>query len=70
MPEPPWKMLKSAVSYNQMENNRDEELIDVFDIMASSRQLPQRLPNQIVEVYSVSFDTASVRSMLLCLMER
>ncbi len=70
MPEPPWKMLKSAVSYNQMENNRDEELIDVFDIMASSRQLPQRLPNQIVEVMAVSFDTACVRSMLLCLMER
>ena len=70
MPEPPWKMLKSAVSYNQMENNRDEELIDVFDIMASSRQLPQRLPTQIVEVMAVSFDTACVRSMLLCLMER
>ena len=70
MPEPPWKMLKSAVSYNQMENNRDEELIDVFDIMASSRQLPQRLPNQIAEVLNVSFDTACVRSMLLCLMER
>jgi hypothetical protein len=69
MPEPPWKMLKSAVSYNQTENNFDE-LIDVFDIMTSSRQLPQRLPNQVADIVRISFDTDSVRTMLLCLMER
>jgi hypothetical protein len=68
-PLPPWKMLKSAVSYNQTENNFDE-LIDVFDIISSPRQLPQRLPNQVADIVSISFDTTSVRSMLLCLMER
>lgn len=67
MPEPPWKMLKSAISYNQTENNVDD-LIDVFDILSSSRQLPQRLPDQVADVVSISFDTNSVRSMLLCLM--
>ncbi len=67
MPEPPWKMLKSAISYNQTENNLDD-LIDVFDILSSSRQLPQRLPDQVADVVSISFDTISVRSMLLCLM--
>ncbi|KAL7426599.1 hypothetical protein ACHAXM_001124 [Skeletonema potamos] len=69
MPEPPWKMLKSAISYNQNENNLDE-LIDVFDIMSSSRQLPQRLPHQVADIVSISFDTNSVWTMLLCLMER
>mmetsp|Transcript_12845 Transcript_12845/g.21768 ORF Transcript_12845/g.21768 Transcript_12845/m.21768 type:complete len:244 (-) Transcript_12845:242-973(-) len=68
MPEPPWKMLKSAISYNQ---NQSEyvfgELIDVFDIMISSRQLPQRLPEQVAELVGISFDTSSVRSMLSCL---
>eukprot|EP00984_Skeletonema_dohrnii_P014466 scaffold6088_cov140-Skeletonema_dohrnii-CCMP3373.AAC.4 len=68
MPEPPWKMLKSAISYNQ---NQSEyvfgELIDVFDIMISSRQLPLRLPEQVAELVGISFDTSSVRSMLSCL---
>ena len=66
LPEPPWKMLRSVIAYNQTENNVDA-LIDVFDILTSSRQLPQRLPNQVVDLISISFDTSCVQSLLFAL---
>ena len=64
LPEPPWKMLRSVIAYNQTENNVDA-LIDVFDILTSPRQLPMRLPNQVVDLISISFDTSCVQSLLL-----
>lgn len=63
LPEPPWKMLKSAVSYNRTECNIDA-LIDVFDMLTSSRQLPMRLPYQVADIISISFDANSVQSLL------
>ena len=69
MPEPPWKMLKSAISYNRTECNIDA-LIDVFDMMTSSRELPMRLPNQVADIISISFDTNSVEPLLLRLTDQ
>ena len=59
-------MLRSVIAYNQTENNVDA-LIDVFDILTSPRQLPQRLPNQVVDLISISFDTSCVQSLLFAL---
>ena len=66
LPEPPWKMLRSVIAYNQTENNVDA-LIDVFDILTGPRQLPMRLPNQVVDLISISFDTSCVQSLLFAL---
>lgn len=69
MPEPPWKLLKSSISYNLTESNINA-LIDVFDILTGPRQLPVRLPDQVVDLISISFDCSSVQSMLSCLTDQ
>ncbi len=69
MPEPPWKLLKSSISYNLTESNVDA-LIDVFDILTGPRQLPMRLPDQVVDLIGISFDCSSVQSMLSCLTDQ
>ena len=64
MPEPPWMMLKSAVTYNQEQENY-EDWIDIFHMMTDSRQLPQRLPDQKAVILCIAFDaTGGVRSTL------
>lgn len=71
MPEPPWMMLKSAVTYNRNQILQNEEdLIDIFHMMTDSRQLPQRLPNQKVDILCVAFHRSSVGSMLKRLREQ